>query len=216
MGLYASCRLTAKTLCTLCQNCVDAKVPGAAFSVCAMPDGKQSGNYQAHLDKVLPSPTHMAMLEVPMTERRGGARVVKAAPVRLAHECLEDEVREDSATFGKLHSDPTTRDPCARREGSASPIPCGIYVDGVTYQQSASGRQDSITGIWLVNLLSGKRHLLSALRHSDECACGCRGWCSTYPLLAAVRHQFISMAEGQRPTTALDGSPLPQTANTTP
>eukprot|EP00959_Pyramimonas_sp_CCMP1952_P248860 5202136-Pyramimonas_sp.AAC.1 len=150
------------------------------------------------------------MVEVPMTERQGAARVVREVPIRMAQECLEDELHNDKSILEQLNADPNAREKCvldapvytthpivekARCEGGPKPIPCGIYIDGVTYHQSASGRQDSVTGIWLVNLLSNKRHLLSTLRHSEECACGCRGWCSVYPLLSEVRRQFISMGE---------------------
>eukprot|EP00959_Pyramimonas_sp_CCMP1952_P136128 2848193-Pyramimonas_sp.AAC.1 len=66
--------------------------------------------------------------------------------------------------------------------GRAQPLPLGIYLDGIRYLLQAAGRQDTVAGVWLINLISGKRHLLCSLRHSDTCLCGCRGWDSLYPL----------------------------------
>eukprot|EP00959_Pyramimonas_sp_CCMP1952_P328569 6878932-Pyramimonas_sp.AAC.1 len=51
LKLYASCRLTAQQLCVLCHSAVEANVVGGNFAAYAMEDGKQSGKYQAFLDK---------------------------------------------------------------------------------------------------------------------------------------------------------------------
>eukprot|EP00959_Pyramimonas_sp_CCMP1952_P038076 796690-Pyramimonas_sp.AAC.1 len=51
------------------------------------------------------------------------------------------------------------------------PVPVGIYLDGVRYTSIVSGRPDSILGIWLINLLTSKRHLLGVLLGSDKCEC---------------------------------------------
>eukprot|EP00959_Pyramimonas_sp_CCMP1952_P473776 9502316-Pyramimonas_sp.AAC.2 len=64
-------------------------------------------------------------------------------------------------------------------------------------------------GFWLVNLLSSKRYLLTTLRKSDECQCGCRGWCSVFPILSCIRWQLESMALGTRPDSMHDLKPWP-------
>ena len=79
------------------------------------------------------------------------------------------------------------------------PVPIGLYLDGVTYQSSAAGRQDSVTGIWIINLLTETRFLMSVHRSSDACQCGCRGWCSTYVFLENARWQLDHMQRGVRP-----------------
>eukprot|EP00959_Pyramimonas_sp_CCMP1952_P087631 1833603-Pyramimonas_sp.AAC.1 len=76
----------------------------------------------------------------------------------------------------------------------------------------ASGRQDSTLGIWVINLIAGTRHFLSVTRSSDACQCGCRGWCTTYPHLAAARWQVESMKDGQRPAFQFNGSQWPDDA----
>eukprot|EP00959_Pyramimonas_sp_CCMP1952_P272388 5694953-Pyramimonas_sp.AAC.1 len=48
-------------------------------------------------------------------------------------------------------------------------------------------------------MITRKRHLIAVLRKSDECQCGCRGWCSIYPLLKGIAWQLGAMAAGKRP-----------------
>eukprot|EP00959_Pyramimonas_sp_CCMP1952_P207717 4344687-Pyramimonas_sp.AAC.1 len=57
LKLYASCRLTAEQLCTMCHACVEAGVPGGNFNLYSLEEGKQSGRYQRHLDSGRP-PKH--------------------------------------------------------------------------------------------------------------------------------------------------------------
>ncbi|CAK0910874.1 unnamed protein product, partial [Prorocentrum cordatum] len=68
------------------------------------------------------------------------------------------------------------------------------------------GRTDSVLGLWCTNLLSRQRHLISNLRGSDSCGCGCKGWCSMYPHLLASQWMFAAMQDGNRPQEKHDGS----------
>eukprot|EP00959_Pyramimonas_sp_CCMP1952_P198842 4158910-Pyramimonas_sp.AAC.1 len=90
------------------------------------------------------------------------------------------------------------------------PIPVGAHVDGVAYIQRAAGRRDSAVGFWLINLISAKRHLLCALRKSDECQCGCRAWRALFPLLSCIRWQLEGVARSRRPAAMHSGDPWPQ------
>eukprot|EP00959_Pyramimonas_sp_CCMP1952_P389011 8150749-Pyramimonas_sp.AAC.1 len=51
LRLHASCRLTAEQFCTICNAAAEAGVPGGNFAAYAMAEGRQSGKYQAFLDK---------------------------------------------------------------------------------------------------------------------------------------------------------------------
>eukprot|EP00959_Pyramimonas_sp_CCMP1952_P473549 9501922-Pyramimonas_sp.AAC.1 len=91
--------------------------------------------------------------------------------------------------------------------GRRLPVPLAFYLDGVSYMSSAAGRNDSTLGMWIVNLCSGKRHLLSVTRTSDSCQCGCKGWCTVYPHLLNAKWQFLAMQRGRRPELRHDNRP---------
>ena len=100
----------------------------------------------------------------------------------------------------------------AREAGEGDPIPIGLYLDGVAFRTPAAGKQDSCLGLWMINLITSKRVLLSITLSSDSCACGCRGWCSLYPHLHCAAWQLESLAIGRRPLTQHDGSPWPKSS----
>eukprot|EP00959_Pyramimonas_sp_CCMP1952_P000063 1081-Pyramimonas_sp.AAC.1 len=94
----------------------------------------------------------------------------------------------------------------AQEEGLPRPLPLTFYLDGVQFRSPAAGRTDSVLGLWCTNLLSRQRHLISNLRGSDSCGCGCKGWCSMYPHLLASQWMFAAMQDGNRPQEKHDGS----------
>lgn len=81
--------------------------------------------------------------------------------------------------------------------------PLAIYMDALPYSLV-----DSVLGVWLVNLVTGGRHVLLLLRKRMVCACGCRGWC-TYFLVLSWIHWFIEcLAKGRNPERRHDGTPF--------
>ena len=67
-------------------------------------------------------------------------------------------------------------------------------------------RSDTVLGLWMINLLSGKRHFIAALKGLDSCQCGCRGNCSRYPLFANITWQLEHIQRGTRPIRMHDGT----------
>ena len=109
----------------------------------------------------------------------------------------------------------------ARRSGHRLPRPFALYLDGVAFN-----RRDSVLGVWVHWLYSDRTHLLFALRKHDACDCGCGGWCSLYPLWAALKWSFEALLRGVYPSQRHDGTDwldtdvgmglLQQTGNTSP
>ena len=145
----------------------------------AVADGKQSGKYQNHPDAIFPTPKHTYEIDVPMNENKSPARSVRGVITKLVYESLEEELAANPGIMNTLAKDPhdrTTRvldtpayteHPCvlkAAAEGSPLPLPLALFIDGVGYQQQAAGRSDSITGLWIVNWITGKRHLVCTLK----------------------------------------------------
>eukprot|EP00959_Pyramimonas_sp_CCMP1952_P265475 5551110-Pyramimonas_sp.AAC.1 len=99
--------------------------------------------------------------------------------MRLVHDCLQEELRASPDMLSSLNAPVAGRPssildtqvyknhPAVRAaagDGKQPPLPVAVYVDGVRYQTQAAGRSDSVYGYWIVNLLTGARHLVASIR----------------------------------------------------
>ena len=57
-----------------------------------------------------------------------------------------------------------------------------IYVEGTQFS-----KLDSILGIFVVNLVTGSRHLVGTLQKTGVCKCGCKGRCSIFCVAEFVK-----------------------------
>ena len=64
---------------------------------------------------------------------------------------------------------------------------------------AGAGRLRTIIVVSCCNLVTGRRHVMGVLRKHVCCRCGCKGWCSLYPLLSFVRWSIDALAEGKWP-----------------
>eukprot|EP00959_Pyramimonas_sp_CCMP1952_P458875 9477338-Pyramimonas_sp.AAC.1 len=90
-------------------------------------------------------------------------------------------------------------------ENKPPPLALGIYTDGVRYQSPLSANCDTMTGYWIVNMTTHKRHLLGIWRNSLNCRCGCKGWHSTWSILNYTQYCLRAMARGKRPRVNVSG-----------
>ena len=91
--------------------------------------------------------------------------------------------------------------------GRELPSPIALYVDGVQFtKQIAVGRQDSLICFVVYNLVTNKRHVVCVIRKSSLCKCGCRGWCTLFPVFQMLKWSFKALYEGRRPSEEHDGS----------
>eukprot|EP00959_Pyramimonas_sp_CCMP1952_P335044 7015929-Pyramimonas_sp.AAC.1 len=109
LQLYASCRITAKHLCTACDLCTKANVPGGSFQLYAKEEGLQSGKYSDHIQRVLPHTTHLYYVPVPMNVNHSVNRTIRNVPVRLGYETLRDELQADPAIMETVQAPPSER-----------------------------------------------------------------------------------------------------------
>ncbi len=213
---YATCKLTAKDMCHLCQLAHDCGCVGAAFSDYAY-TGKDA---QRHLDGVLPRGGEMVQVSAPMNMKKDNVRSVHKVPTRVLWSSLEKEVRNTLAIKTYVNSAATSRPPScmdtpaynshpkvaqAKTEGKELPIPLAIYIDGVSFVSSAAGRCESCIGFWLENLLTSSRTFITSVKSADLCSCGCKGWCSLRPILRNIEWQLESIQSGLVPSNLPDG-----------
>ena len=81
--------------------------------------------------------------------------------------------------------------------------PVGLYMDSLPYSLV-----DSVLGVWLINLITGARHVLLIIRKKIVCNCGCRGWCTYYPILLWIAWCIECMAKGRFPDRRHDSTPF--------
>ena len=215
VGLYLAGKLTAKSLCNLAWWAKHAGAKGRVAEL-AMRPSSPTGHFQRHLDSVLSfndSEGHLLRIPIPGHSKFDASRTTSQVPVLPPHEALHREIEEDPSMTMLLASVLERRQlPEAYYQHTvvASPgapvFPLGIFIDGVKFQ-----KHDGIICFYVFNLLSGVRHLCAVLRKSSVCKCGCKGWCSYYPVLRFLHWSLEAMAAGVFPSCGPFGEDLLQT-----
>ena len=167
--------------------------------------GLTKGCYGKHLKKNLSmyadaKPAYD--LELPVQKRDSPGRATMNFKVLQPQEEIQDELDKiegwqeqlkqaiDEDKFPKAYNDhPVVK----KNEGTGKLVlPIAMFVDGVPF-----AREDSVIGIWIINMLTQRRHFIIALRKSLLCKCGCKGWCTYWEIWNYVNHCFEAMAEGK-------------------
>ena len=104
---------------------------------------------------------------------------------RTAHEALEADFQSQTYAlqlreFIAEGSAPPSYEshPVVQRNAGRLVAPLGVYMDALPYSLV-----DSVLGVWVINLVTGARDVLLTIRKKRVCSCGCKGWCTYYPIL---------------------------------
>ena len=93
--------------------------------------------------------------------------------------------------------------PVVQRNAGRLVAPLGVYMDALPYSLV-----DSVLGVWVINLVTGARHVLLTIRKKRVCSCGCKGWCTYYVILLWIRWCIECMASGVFPERRHDSTPF--------
>ena len=128
---------------------------------------------------------------------------------RPAHDCMLKDF-EDHSFRVKLHEavhnktlPPSYDDHPVVTSSDELVVPVGIYMDSLPYSLV-----DSVLGVWLINYITGARHILMLIRKRSVCACGCRGWCTYHNILVWINWCAEILAAGIHPSSRHDGEPF--------
>ena len=211
ISLYMGGGLPAQTLCQLCYY-ANGFFPHHELRRLAYKPGQPSGHYQRRLDSVLGFKAErdaFYRLRVPGHHRHDLSRTTHRVPVRVAHEALNDEIVNDPSCSVRLRElvqeralPPSYFSHPVVSNSDTLVVPTALFVDGLPYSHT-----DSVIGFWMINLVTGSRHLLMAIRKRVLCRCGCRHWCSLDAILRFLRWCFHSLATGRYPGGRHDGLP---------
>ena len=211
--LLALGKLTSYDFSVACFYADMAGVLGDDFSEYAQHPDMQSGKYAAWLDGKFKLPDLLDYPEIPNrptrsnpTKRRAGIKM------SLAYESLWDEIQNDPQLLQQICPEkfPSaySEHPIYKKsvaEGRPAPLPLALYTDGVRYLSMLNSNTDSLIGVWIVNVLSQKRHLVCSMRSNLMCACGCKGWCSMWCILKYLQWILLALARGIRPRARWNG-----------
>ena len=185
----------------ICKLCYWAKGFGAKYSVAdlAKPPGLGSSKYNRHLEHVLGLDCEndtVQHLKVPCSDAADGSRTFQHLPVIPPHEQLNQEISEhpelaealaDEVRRGGLPPMYTEHPVAIASNFTAQPA--ALYVDGLP-----TTKRDGVIGFWTYFILSKKRHLCCVVRKQKLCKCGCRGWCTLWPIMAWLHWSLVAMA----------------------
>ena len=156
--------LSARAVCTLAHYATEAGAKGFVTKLAFNP-GASSGHFQRHLDSVLSFGDEAKLLyqlQVPGHNRHSMGRVVHTLHALPLHEELAREVAESPGLEEQLAT--SVRDnhwppiyyehPVVRENPGDVVYPLALYLDGVGYS-----KVDTVLGITITNLLTGKRLL---------------------------------------------------------
>ena len=189
--------------------------PGASL---AMPPSRSGGSFSRHFDKVVGLDKKMEgdfyKFEMPAIERWSLGRTSIVCHANVVYKQLRAEIdaiddfdsllEKTSATEGwglKYNAHPLVRSEAAAGQ---LVVPLAMYLDGVPFQ-----KRDSALGLWLINLVTGRRFLVMALRKRQYCRCGCKAWCSLDTAFRVLEWMLYAMVKGTHPSHRHDGSSWP-------
>ena len=116
-------------------------------------------------------------------------------------DALAKSVKNQEWTTAYLHH-PVVQQSIA--EDGPPVFPACLYIDGLVYT-----KKDSVIAFYAFNLITQVRHLVAVLRKSTLCTCGCRGWCSLFPIMQLLAWSFQALAHGLYPAARHDSSDWP-------
>ena len=213
-------KMSAKDICTISYWCGRAGLQ--EVGKLGMRPETSSGNFKRKVDGILkkrlgsPGKKNGYLVPMPSFIRASGERGVHDLFCRPPHELVLEEVGQLDVAMAlddwkpppNYYEHPVVQ---AMNIKGKLVIPLALYLDGVQY-----GIRDSMLVVTVTNLLTLKKHVVLVIRKRIMCGvkagCGCRGWCSLFPVWAFLRWSFQALTQAKHPVgrhnTELDADSL--------
>ena len=207
-GLYTASVLPGKVLTTLCYWAVKAGMKGAPEHVALKPSS-HSGHCTRKINKQLGFDAFREMgytMTCPGMRKHDAARTTFLMELVPPHDVIWKEAASDESLVEKLRAAKQDLPPSYHEHPvvSAHPgedvLPLAIYSDGLPYSQT-----DSVVGVWIINMISSRRHLVALVRKRLTCKCGCRGQCTWDAVNETLAWSLRSLASNTFPGARADG-----------
>lgn len=206
--------ISATTACLIAYWAHKAGACGPVSALGTKP-GQHSSAYSRAFDKYTGlglQSAHLYNLPCARRVKYDVSRRFEALPFLVPHEAFAEELILDADTLVAATRQAEERNEMPpmwashpvveqARQEEKRVLPFVLYIDGVQFT-----RRDTIIGFSVYFLFSSKRHLIFACRKGELCNCGCRGWCTLYPVFSALAWSFRAMVAGEYPSSRHDGS----------
>ena len=213
LSLYFASDLSAKQMCVLSWWAHHAGAKGQVKYFAFSPNAASTGHFQRHIDSVLKldaSKTGKYKVTVPTYQKHDVSRSAHKMMAHPPHEELYKELEANPEQLTELQQSLDRREwpphylenPVVRRHRDLPVVPCALYLDAAPFQT-----HDAFSACFCYSLVAGERHLVKLMRKSTMCKCGCRGWCTLWPVLDFVHWSCDAMAEGEWPRERHDKAP---------
>ena len=199
-------KLSAKEASLLAFWACGAGAEGEARAL-AYPPNRGTGHYSEHWDKALggrPTDDVYHHVTSPVFHRYDATIDQLELPTIPVHVAIVEEWRSKDcrAALAKAIENGDLGDVYAEH-----PVVLGkadgeivwayaLYVDGFSYRS-----HDNIIAYWVHSLPTRRRHLVAVVRAQELCSCGCRGWCTVYPIWLMLAWSMEAVQTGRWPTT---------------
>ena len=133
----------------------------------------------------------LTQVAIPAVSKRDNMREHMNCPIRLPSNIVK-EAYKDTADGGDGGDDPFMQlrvmreHPVVRRALGEGVLASKIAVSSLYWDGVAYTKKDTFVAFYFNLLRTNKIHLICLVRKNDLCGCGCRGWCSFYPILVAI------------------------------
>lgn len=203
LGLVYTNSVSARSMCVACYWASLAGAKGKVSKFAVKPNS-QPGKFQRRIDevtgvKLAKEQSRMYTVKVPGHSRSDMSRTAHDMVMKPPHEELSKEFDANPGAAEGSSADAWSESYFAHPVVRANPekriIPFALYLDGIGFT-----RTDGMIGIFVYSLYTLKRHLVAVLRKSHLCRCGCRGWCSLYPIFSVIRWSVAALASGMWPS----------------
>ena len=122
--------------------------------------------------------------------KKGCVREKIPCPIRLPTQIMSetyaiadhiDKPGEDPSVLRLFGNHPVVKHGFEQKLHWSRILPLVLYWDGVMYT-----KRDSFLGLSVTDYRTMKSSLIALFRKGDMCNCGCRGWCTLYPILVEI------------------------------
>lgn len=216
---YARGELSAKDLCSLAWSVRSHPALGVADLV--LDPESPSGHFERHISYTLGTTAlvadHIFFHPVPVFDKTRG-RILEDHPFLLPHERILATVARDEASMVAAGSPTMLRvghvqtNPVLMAVGAQRCVLVHGYVDGVPFTGTASSTPDSLWVFTWVPMQHAndarQRRVVTVLRKTRACRCGCNGRCSLNAITNVIAWSFEALASGVHPAEGPAGAQL--------
>ena len=208
--MYLDGPISARVLCTICFYCSLLGIGGIIRRLGLKPNspGGHPSRKVKRVFKIKKDDTRIYWMRLPGHSKSCLSRVCHNLPTNPPHESIDREFKAKPEMVDVLTAavrdgelPPTYMEHPIAKRSNYTAIPCALYVDGLP-----TTKTDGVISFRVVNLLTQMHHVCVNIRKSRLCRCGCRGWCSIYPVMVFLLWSFYCGADGVYAVDRHDGS----------